>query len=87
MTQISTGSRQPAFGPLPGRSSYAGLAQEATPIARIIGAALDLAWLESAGEPMDPEEQRVLSLCDDLWHVRADVADQGFPRAADRPGA
>lgn len=47
---------------------------DSTPITRIIGAALDLAWLESAGRPLDDEEQRLLALCDDLWHVRADVA-------------
>ncbi|AXE37276.1 hypothetical protein [Acidipropionibacterium virtanenii] len=47
---------------------------DSTPITRIIGAALDLAWLESAGRPLDEEESRLLNLCDDLWHVRADVA-------------
>lgn len=80
MTQISTGSRQSAFDPLPhgtAHTSYAGLDPASTPIARIIGAALDLAWLESAGQRLDAEESRVLSLCDDLWHVRADVTAPG----------
>lgn len=46
---------------------------DSTPITRIIDAALDLAWLESAGRPLDAEELRLLTVCDDLWHVRADV--------------
>lgn len=77
MTQISTGSRHSVFDRLPRSTAsapYAGPSTTPTPIARIISAALDLAWLESAGETIDPDEARVLSLCDDLWHVRADVA-------------
>lgn len=76
MTQISTGSRHSAFDPLPRSAAgapYAGPSPTPTPISRIISAALDLAWLESAGEAIDTDEARVLSLCDDLWHVRADV--------------
>jgi hypothetical protein len=56
------------------------------PLARVIDAALDLAWMEAAGRALDSEELRVLDLADELWHVRADVtrrADDDPP--PDRP--
>lgn len=44
------------------------------PLARVIDAALDLAWMEAAGRILDSEELRVLNLADELWHARADVS-------------
>ncbi len=44
------------------------------PMTRVIEAALDLAWMEAADRDLDDDELHILSICDEMWHVRADIA-------------
>ncbi len=58
---------------------------ESDPMSRMLDAALDLAWFEAAGKPLDDEELRVLNCFDEIAHVRAQIDSSNQRPARPKP--